>query len=348
MAENEAKLEQTGLYRAASIAVDNWLDLHMGERFDLDTICRQLEIRDAAKRNLITIKLAYEVKRGKLEKDTSRARVYRTIDNTIDTIDVVNSNKDNVLSVRFPQDAEGSDFNLHYSRLFPKSIILLAGEKGKGKTTFCLNFIAENMDKYLCIYHTNEMSGEELRDRLDNFPDVNWYKESGNLKFIAIERYENYQDVVLQYPDAIHVIDYIDPGEKAYMIGSIIDKIRRNLNTMALIAIQKKQSTGTKKDGTLYHNYVDYGTGGQYSEHKARIVIHLQGGNQLYVKSCKAWREKCPSGRLYAYKITDHGSRFSDIREIVRDEDLPLPPQPKETAWTNPGRQQRWDERYSQ
>jgi hypothetical protein len=62
--ETEAK----GLYKQASKAVEDWLELHQDEEFDLDKICRQLEIHDAGKRNLITIKLAHEVKAGKLEK----------------------------------------------------------------------------------------------------------------------------------------------------------------------------------------------------------------------------------------------------------------------------------------
>jgi len=183
----------------------------------------------------------------------------------------------------------------------------------------------EKMDNHEVVYHTNEMSGEELRGRMDNFPHFNWYREDGTCKFLAVEMFEHWYDLVKQYPNAAHVIDYVDPGEVAYSIGTIIDKIRQNLDKgIALISIQKKQSSFTKRDGTIGRNYIDYGVGGQYSEHRARVVIHLQNNNELYVKSCKAWEVKNPTGRIYKFNITNHGSRFANIREIVKDEDLPF------------------------
>lgn len=65
MTQNEAK---EGLYRKASEAVDKWLAVHRGESFDLDLICKHLEIRDPEKRHAIARKLSYEVKAGNLEK----------------------------------------------------------------------------------------------------------------------------------------------------------------------------------------------------------------------------------------------------------------------------------------
>jgi len=190
--------------------------------------------------------------------------------------------------------------------------------------------MSENMDEYQCVYHTNEMSGEELVERMQSFDWVNWYKGDGSPKFIAVEQMNNWHDVVREYPDAIHIIDYLDPGKNAYDIGDIITQIRGQLNKgIALIAIQKKQSTGTKRDGSTYKVNVDYGVGGQFSEHKARLVIHMHNKNELYVKICKAWHKdlteaKHPAGRLYKFNLIS-GSRFTNIREIttdIKDEDF--------------------------
>ncbi len=320
-------IEAKGEYTKIAALTERWLSLHKGETFDLDLICRQLNITDVTLRDYLTQKLSYEVRHGKLEKSN---RIYRYINKDFSYIDILNSNPSNFLNLDWVKDLQGNDFNLRYVKLFPKATITLAGEKDNAKTAFCLNFMAENMDKYTCVYHTNEMSGEELVERMGLFDWVHWYKEDGTPKFIAVEQFQYWQDVVREYPDAIHIIDYLDPGANAYNIGEIISEIRNCLGKgMALISIQKRSSTGTKKDGSTFRVNVDYGIGGQFSEHKARLVIHMQGKNELFVKICKAWHKNLPgaqhpAGRLYRFNLIN-GARFTNIREIttdIKDEDF--------------------------
>ncbi len=303
-----------GNYSKVALLVNDWLDIHVGETFDLDLICRQLSITERENRKYAAIELARQVSRARLEKNN---KIYRYIDTNYNYIDIVSANPDDIIKLNWVKDTSGNDFNLSHSKIYPKSTITLAGEKDNSKTAFCLNFLKENMDSHQCVYHTNEMSGEELVARMRNFKEVNWYKEDGTPKFLALERFSNWHDVVRQYPDAIHIIDYLDPGENAFMIGTFIDQIRQKLGRgIALIAIQKRQSTSTKKDGTTYRNYVDYGIGGQFSEHRARIVIHLHNKNELYVKSCKSWIGKNPTGRKYKFDLIN-GAQFTNIREIA-------------------------------
>ncbi|GAG83390.1 unnamed protein product [marine sediment metagenome] len=166
---------------------------------------------------------------------------------------------------------------------------------------------------------TNEMSDEEFVGRMQYFDWVDIYDDKGELKFEPIERYENWQDVI--QPDSINIIDYLDPGENSYYIGVLIDQIRQSLNKgIAIIAIQKKMITGTKKDGTKYQIKSDYGTGGQYSEHRARLVVHIEP-NELYIKKCKGWHTKNPNGKKYKFQIVQHGAKFHDIREITEEYD---------------------------
>ena len=271
------------------------------------------------------------VTEGALEKHGSHEGLYRLILQGFTTLDL-DANAENVLDLKWPTDATGKGFGLQYARVYPKSIVTVAGVKNLGKTTFCLNFVMANLDwpaglendKPHCVYHTNELASEELSGRLRAFDWVNWRNGTGRPKFLAVERFDAWQDVVRQFPDSLHIIDYLDPGEEAFRIGPIIDQIRQQLGKgMALIAIQKRQSTGTRRDGTTYRQYVDYGVGGQYSEHRARVVIHLNENerrqNELLIKSCKSWREKNLNGRKFLFKIEKDGSRFADIREITTE-----------------------------
>ena len=183
-----------------------------------------------------------------------------------------------------------------------------------GKTTFCLGFMLENMDKYHCLYMSNEFGGEEFRARMDGYEWADLYKSDGTPKFEAVQRYDNYQDII--QPDAINIIDYLDPGENAYLIGDQIDSIKRKLNKgIALIAIQKGVTTLNTKNGVIRQSK-EYGVGGQFSEHRARLVLHVDM-NMLWIKKAKSWHTHNPNNKRYTFEIVDHGSRFNNIQEVV-------------------------------
>lgn len=257
------------------------------------------------------------VKEKFLEKHPYKEGSYRYINKEVSRIDMKADPK-NILNLNWPKDIEnGTGFGLEHVKIYPKSIVIVAGVSNKGKTTFCLNFMVENMDNYPVLYMTNEMSDEEFVGRMRYFDWVDIYNAEGELKFEPIERYENWQDVI--QPDSINIIDYLDPGENPYYIGVLIDQIKQRLNKgIAVIAIQKKIFTGTKKDGTKYQVKSDYGTGGQYSEHRARLVLHIEP-NELFIKKCKSWHTKNPNEKRYKFKIAQGGAKFQGIYEITED-----------------------------
>ncbi len=267
---------------------------------------------------------------GTLEKHPHRENIYRLLRNDLMALDL-DADPANIIPVNWPKDTAGQCFGLSHAKIYAKNVVVVAGEKSVGKSTYCINFVMENLDWSdgtitdipHCIYHTNEMSSEELVSRLQYFDFVKWRNGNGKPKFLAIERFEQWESVVRQYPNSYHIIDYLDPGDDFYRVNGIIDGIRRYLGRgMALIAIQKKRSTGTRRDGTTYKIHVDYGVGGQFSEHRARVAIHLDRDGkqrQLYVKYCKAWRDSDPEGRRYNFDIINYGSRFANIREITTE-----------------------------
>ena len=131
--------------------------------------------------------------------------------------------------------------------------------------------------------------------------------EFGSPKFEAAVRYDNYEDVIL--PKGLTVIDYLDPGENAYMVGQQVDAIRRRLNGgVVFIVMQKKMGS-------------EYAIGGQYSEHRARIVLHIDrdknGQDFLLVKKAKKCRKENLNGKKFSFEIRNNGSQFYNIRPYV-------------------------------
>jgi hypothetical protein len=58
------------------------------------------------------------------------------------------------------------------AKLMPKSIVVISGEQNSSKSAIALNIAKENCDTLATHYFNSEMSGEELRDRILRFDDV--------------------------------------------------------------------------------------------------------------------------------------------------------------------------------
>jgi hypothetical protein len=255
-----------------------------------------------------------------LEKHPEKEGTFRYVQKDLNELDWVSADPTNILPIHWPYGVDdGSKFlALEWLSIFPGSVIVVSGISNQGKTTFMLDTLVENMDSFRCIYMTNEMSGEELHARFSYFDWVKLFETDGKPKFRTISRYDNYQDVVI--PGWINFIDYLDPGEHAYMIGPIIDKIRKNIgNGIAIIALQKKEVALFTKTGIVTQANI-YGVGGKASEERARVVLHLDRGT-LYIKKAKGWHDHNPLGKKYSFNIVGHGSRFSNIKDITDEQE---------------------------
>jgi hypothetical protein len=124
-------------YQVIARLVREYLTLHVGERFDLDTICRQLSITERDSRKYVCIELARKVEQGKLEKvSTSRGTLYIVLNNTLVYInDWIDANDDEIVSVRWPvshQDA--TEFGFEKTMIVPSGgLIVIAGVSNMGK-----------------------------------------------------------------------------------------------------------------------------------------------------------------------------------------------------------------------
>lgn len=298
-------MTQDGVYKKISVLLDQWLELHKGETFDLDLLCRQLDIKERSNRNYLTQKLSYEVRRGTLEKSN---RIYRYINNNINYIDWINATETEVIDLRWPYSHDENNYS-HFSFdenviISPGDIIVIAGVSNMGKTALCLNFLWDNMDFFPCTIMGNEYKAQKFKRRIRKMTWAEPLKEDGTSKFELIDRRDNWKDIIR--PDNINIIDWINlPGDKSYDIGIVLDGIQSKLNNgIAIVSIQKGEGR-------------DQGIGGQFSEHISSIYLNIDF-ERLTVKKAKEWKGKNPNGKMYGFTIVDSGTQFHNIREIKR------------------------------
>lgn len=297
-------MKEKSLYQRIGEMIESWLAVHTGESFDLETICRQLEISSRDARIEASKYLNYEATKPnkRLEKTN---RIYRYIDSSIKHIDWLNSNSEDCINIKWPYGYEDdSHFGFDGHVIIPqKSIIIVAGVSNMGKTTFALNFLWLNMDDHKCILMGNEYDPSQFKRRANTMLDINDpLNQDGKPKFELIERYENWKDII--QPDAINIIDWINLGDKFYELGKVLEGIKEKLNKgIALCCIQKDANKAI-------------GMGGMWGTHLATLYLTLDY-NRITVEKAKEWNGHNPNHEMYGFEIIEHGSRFHHIREVV-------------------------------
>jgi len=298
--KSEAKLEDS-TYKKVSAIVDRWLEVHRGETFDLDLICRQLQIAERDNRHFVVQKLSYEVSIGKLEKSN---RIYRYINKDKDIIDWYNSDVEKTININWPQGRDGTKFGFDGCVcISPGDIIVVAGVSNMSKTTFAQNFLWENMDNYPCVLMGNEYTPVKFKRRISRMTWNDPIKD-GKPKFELIKRLENWADIV--EPDKITIIDWISlPANELYNIGHVIQGIQSKLgNGVGLIVLQKDENS-------------NLGRGRAFSEELASLYLTIDKG-RMTVRKAKEWFNHNPNGEVYGFDITNGGVEFNNIRPLAK------------------------------
>jgi len=265
--------------------------------FSADQLDRDLIIVERAGKASRRKILSRLVEEGLLERKGGRHGSYRQVDGEAHEIDWQAANPNAVLDLEFA-------FNIHHHvKLFPKSVIMIAGETNSGKTAFMYDFIIRNMHKEMPINLFNsETSGEQMRERFNNFG----IEIPNPAPFKTYERYDNFADVI--HPDKISVIDYLDLNSEVYMIGEEIERIRRKLKKgVAVIAIQKKSKQ-------------ELGQGGVFSIKASALYLSMTTGGILTLVKGKSWLDPKdnPNGKSWKFKLVG-GAKFVNITEILPD-----------------------------
>jgi len=220
---------------------------------------------------------------------------YRVQEALLPDMEWRNADTTNGLDIKLP-------FEIHnWVEIYPKNILVIAGTTNAGKTAYLLNFAKDNMQRWNIHYFTSELSEQELRKRIEKFGN-----NIDDWTFHPHERNSNFDSVII--PDAVNIIDYLEPPSgEYYAIGDQIKAIHDRLTTgIAFIAIQKKRKT-------------ELGRGAEFSEERARLYLSMDAGKLKIVKA-KNWRTEInPNGMLYTFKLID-GCKFINIERKPHDD----------------------------
>ena len=228
--------------------------------------------------------------------------IFRKVNITLDKVDWQKANPDKVVPLVFP-------FGEHeYCRIYPKSIIIVAGSKNVGKTAYLYNFIKLNMNKFPIDLYNSETSPEQMNERFRPLliPEP--------APFDVYERYDNFADVIK--PEKVSVIDYLDVGSETYLVGAEIDAIFRKLKGVAVIGLQKPApATIYTKTGQKKVIERDLAYGAAFSAKRAVLYITMSVNKLklLYVKTPKQ-KNVNPDNMTFTFKLAGDGITFTNIQ----------------------------------
>jgi hypothetical protein len=255
-----------------------------------------LDIKNKQGKDLKRKVLSNLVKDGILQRVGEKDGLYRRFEKELKVVDWQGADSNATVDLVLPFGLED------YVKIFPKSIIVVAGASNAGKTAYLYNFIMMNMRKHIIDLYNSETSPEQMKDRFANF-DI---EIPNPCPFNVYERYDMFADVI--DPNRISVIDYIDYSSEVYRIGEELEALHRKLNKgIVVAAIQKKQNTKNFKGEEVKFTL---GYGSDMSLKKASLYLTLDPGKMRIVKA-KSWKDhNCnPNGMEFKFKLVK-GAKF--------------------------------------
>lgn len=226
--------------------------------------------------------------------------------------------KEGILPVRFPRSyIDDTTFGLEdMVELSVDDLVLVTGETNYGKTGIALSFLGENLD----LLEGNLLMGSEytssageispkLKRRLRRMDWAKWV-ENGVPRFKLLPVEHDYEDYVSQYPQHLVVIDWLTlPGE-FFLIDSVMKTIKNGISGgLGVVVIQKNKGQ-------------EFAEGGQRSERCADLVLKIdrfgQFESMMTIGKVKAAKGASPTGRTFAFTITDYGANLQYIREVIK------------------------------
>ena len=205
-------------------------------------------------------------------------------------------------------------------KLYPRSIIIVAGGKNAGKTAFLLDCIARNAGINDLEFFNSETGAEQLKARFNNL-GVAW-----PAFFPTYECYDHFAD---QYtPDKLGIIDYLDMNSEVYRSGEEIDKLFRVTKNCVIIGMQLPPPSVSLYKGKKQIITRDLAYGGGFTAKRAALYIsmHIIAKNQgiLKIVYCKTpMNPKVnPNNMQWTYNFDENGL-FTNIQPYyeVADED---------------------------
>jgi len=268
-----------------------WVDYAPGY-FSVNDVANSLD-----ERFIYTEKFEKLVKTGFLERHGSRRGMYRKKESDLIEMDFKNIEAHPVdlwLPFELSDEVE----------IYKSNIIVISGVPNAGKTAVVLNIIKENRHEWNVHYFNSEMSADELRKRLDKFPDIG----IDDWNFKAYSRHENFSDVIQPGAENLNIIDFLEIHDEFYVIGKKIKEIHDKLDgAIGIICLQKNPGSDTA-------------LGGWRMMEVTRLAITIESGTVKIVKA-KNFRkpDRNPNGLKRDFKLID-GCRISTRHPWYREQ----------------------------
>jgi len=280
--------------------IEQWVSLTKGQ-FNVKDIWAEIGIQSTEGKKHLRVILSRLEDKGIIKQLDHGFGNFRCVNGSAAKIDWQSANSENVVPLKWPFGIE------RYASIYPKNVVIIAGSKQEGKTTFLYNFIKLNMLDYQIDLFNSETGPEQMKDR---FTDLGIPLDA---TFNVYERYENFADVI--QPDRISVIDYLDFNSEFYLAGAEIDSIFRKLTTgIVVIGMQIPPPATTIVKGVSKTIDRDYAYGGGSTAKRAFIYISMSS-RKLKLKHAKkpAQPKINPENMQWSYQFDEHG-QFANIQ----------------------------------
>lgn len=298
------------IYKRVSSRIEaDWYPYHQAEWFTHYDICSYFQWEDPQIRREVSKKLyhdATEMADPKLEKNN---KAFRLVDKTAVEIDWDNADVNAVYQLKLPYDIHTGAIFPFEENIYvpPKGLVIVAGSSNAGKTTFLLNMMIRNMDKFKVVYFTSELSAVALKRRLVPFEE--WYElrnGDGKPKFQILDRADNFHDIIYpKYSNYMVFVDYLDVNNEAeyFKLKPYIRRIKRAMgNGVAVVALQKRPGLSDAFGGANLRSDAD-------------LYFALDFG-KLEVVKAKDYVGENPNGTKYKFDIEYSGAMFTHIERI--------------------------------
>ncbi len=250
------------------------------------------------------------LKEGGIIKPTGRDGIWRKVDAELKPVNWREADPGNILPLKFPFEIE------KYARIYPKSLVVVTGDKNAGKTGFINKTAALNSPIFPIDLYNSETGLEQMKERLEplDIPE--------DAPFNVYERYENFADVI--HPDHISLIDYLDLNSEHYLVAVELDAIFHKLNKgVAIVALQKPPATVTFIKGVKKVIDRDLAYGAGATAKRAILYITMTGGENgrsgklklKYVKN-PTKNNVNPNNMTWTYELDDNGVEFVNIQRF--------------------------------
>ncbi len=307
-----------------------------GKEVTLTSIRKELQISAGTKsfdsvRNIMH-QLAEQKDGTKLVRASGKKDgVYKVIEQVVPvSVFGVERERRPMFELIFPRDWNTMD-EMSFSKdvvIREGDLITLGGVKSKGKTTLCLNFCGENIDKHpvlmgneYTVLIVDDKSEGKARyepaprflhrlDAMDANKDgwITWIDVDGKDKFELLPVRDDYAEHIVK--NKINIIDWINlGGEKLYDIGKVLEDIKANLGRgIAIVALQKSESADNPRGGQFVRDFSDLELLlDGYGNDEDNILLTIKGAKEKHSPIV---------GKTYAYTIGGSGTKISNFREV--------------------------------